>query len=91
MCSSDLVYAGRKDSLIERPKRRLVAFKRVELRAGETKHVECTASLKSLATRDTKTHSWFVEQGIWNFEIAQFSGDPMALPLELSIREQINF
>ena len=85
------VYAGRKDSAIERPKRRLVAFKRVELRAGETKHVECTASLQSLATRDTKTHSWFVEQGLWNFEIAQFSGDPMALLLEQSIHKRIDF
>jgi beta-glucosidase len=84
------VYAGRNDSLIERPKRRLVAFKRVELRAGETKHVECTASMQSLATRDTKTHSWFVEQGLWIFEIAQFSGDPKALPLEQSIRERID-
>ena len=83
------VYAGRKDSLIERPSRRLVAFKRVELRAGETKHVECTASLQSLATRDTKTHSWFIEDGLWNFEIAQFSGDREALLLEQSIRKRI--
>ncbi|NBY60744.1 MAG: hypothetical protein EBQ54_00050, partial [Actinobacteria bacterium] len=70
------VFAGCKNSSIERPKRRLVAFKRVELRAGETKHVECTASLQSLATRDTKTHGWFVEQGSWNFEIAQFQATP---------------
>jgi hypothetical protein len=46
--------------------------------------------LQSLATRDTKTHSWFVEQGLWNFEVAQFSGDPKTLPLELSIRERID-
>jgi len=84
------VYAGRNDSLLERPKRRLVAFKRVELRAGETKHVECTASLQSLATRDTKTHGWFVEQGSWNFEIAQYSGDPKALLLDQSIHKQID-
>jgi beta-glucosidase len=84
------VYASRQDSITERPRRRLVAFKRVELRAGETKHVECTASLQSLATRETKTHSWFVERGSWNFEIAQFSGDPSALSLELSIQKQID-
>ncbi|NBQ45834.1 MAG: family 3 glycosyl hydrolase, partial [Actinobacteria bacterium] len=84
------VFAGCKNSSIERPKRRLVAFKRVELRAGETKHVECTASLQSLATRDTKTHGWFVEQGSWNFEIAQFSGDPKALLLDQSIHKQID-
>ena len=84
------VYAGLENSEIERPKRRLVAFKRVELRAGETKHVECTASLQSLANRNTKTHSWFIEDGLWNFEIAQFSGDPMALPLELLISKNID-
>ena len=84
------VYAGLKDSEVERPKRRLVAFKRVVLRAGETKQVECQTSLQSLATRNTKTHSWFVEDGLWNFEIAQFSGDPMALLLEFSIRKRID-
>jgi hypothetical protein len=46
--------------------------------------------MQSLATRDTKTHSWFVEQGLWIFEIARFSGDPKALPLEQSIRERID-
>jgi hypothetical protein len=43
-----------------------------------------------LATRDTKTHSWFIEDGLWNFEIAQFSGDREALPLEQSIRKRID-
>ena len=84
------VYAGRKDSVIERPKRRLVAFKRVEVRAGETVKVECTAPYQKLATRDIQNHSWFVEQGLWNFEISQFSGDPKALKLEISIRKQID-
>ena len=81
------IYAGRINSAIERPKRRLVAFKRVEVRAGETVQVECEALLQNFATRDTQTHSWFVEQGLWNCEISQFSGDPESLPIALTIRQ----
>ena len=84
------VYAGRKDSVIERPKGRLVAFKRVEVRAGETVQVECMAPYQKLATRDIQNNSWFVEKGFWNCEIGQFSGDLKALKLQLSIREQVN-
>ena len=83
------IYTGRNDSAIERPKRRLVAFKRVEVRAGETVHVECTAPYQNFATRDIENHSWFVEQGLWNCEIGQFSGDPESLPLTLAIRQRI--
>jgi len=75
------IYAGRNNSAIERPKRRLVAFKRVEVRAGETVQVECAAPFQNFATRDIQNHSWFVEQGLWNCEIGQFSGDPEALPV----------
>ena len=73
------IYTGRINSAIERPKRRLVAFKRVEVRAGATVQVECVAPLQNFATRDIQTHSWFVEQGLWNCEISQFSGDPESL------------
>ena len=83
------IYTGRNDSAIERPKRRLVAFKRVEVRAGETVHVECTAPYQNFATRDIENHSWFVEQGLWNCEIGQFSGDPESLPVALTINQRI--
>jgi beta-glucosidase len=75
------IYAGHNNSAIERPKRRLVAFKRVEVRAGETVQVECEAPFQNFATRDIQNHSWFVEEGLWNCEISQFSGDPEALPV----------
>ncbi|MEY3414542.1 MAG: hypothetical protein RJA79_1417, partial [Actinomycetota bacterium] len=77
------IYAGRNNSAIERPKRRLVAFKRVEVRAGETVQVECEAPFQNFATRDIENHSWFVEQGLWNCEISQFSGAPESLPVAL--------
>jgi len=51
--------------------------------------VECVAPLQNFATRDIQTHSWFVEQGLWNCEISQFSGDPDSSLVALTIDQQI--
>jgi beta-glucosidase len=83
------VYAGRNESAIERPLRRLVAFKRVDVAAGETVYVECEFPLSKIATRDTTSNSWFVEGGTWNYEVGQFSGDLRALSALLQIPERI--
>jgi beta-glucosidase len=83
------VYAGRNESVIERPQRRLVAFKRIEVAAGETVHVECEFPLSKIATRDTSNHGWFVEGGTWNCEVGQFSGDPRALSALLQVPKRI--
>ena len=83
------VYAGHNESVIERPRRRLVAFTRVEVAAGETVRVECEFPLSKIATRDTSNHSWFVEGGTWNCEVGQFSGDPRALSALLQVPERI--
>ena len=83
------VFAGCNESVIERPQRRLVAFKRIEVAAGETIHVECEFPLSKIATRDTSNHSWFVEGGTWNCEVGQFAGDPRALSALLQVPERI--
>ena len=83
------VYAGHNESVIERPLRRLVAFKRIEVAAGETIHVECEFPLSKIATRDTSNHSWFVEGGTWNCEVGQFSGDPQSLSASFHVPERI--
>ena len=83
------VYVGRNESTIERPLRRLVAFKRVDVAAGETVQVECEVPLQRLATRDVQSHSWFVEGGTWNCEIGQFSGDPESLSALFHVQERI--
>jgi len=83
------VYVGRNVSTIERPLRRLVAFKRVDVAAGETVQVECEVPLERLATRDVQSHSWFVEGGTWNCEIGQFSGDPHSLSASFQVPERI--
>ena len=83
------VYAGHHESAIERPMRRLVAFKRVEIAVGETVNVECEFPISKIATRDTTSHSWFVEDGTWNCEVGQFSGDPISLSASFQVPERI--
>jgi beta-glucosidase len=83
------VYVGRNDSTIERPQRRLIAFKRVDVAAGEAVQVECEVPFQRLATRDVHSHSWFVEDGTWNCEVGQFSGDPQSLSAAFHVPERI--
>jgi beta-glucosidase len=83
------VYAGRIESAMERPLRRLVAFKRVEVAAGETVQVECEIPFQRFATRDVHSHSWFVEGGTWNCEVGEFSGDPRSLSASFHVPEGI--
>jgi hypothetical protein len=83
------VFAGCNESVIERPRRRLVAFKRIEVAAGETVRVLCEFPFLKIATRDTSNHSWFVEGGTWTCEVGQFSGDPRALSALLQVPERI--
>ena len=82
-------YAGRSESAIERPLRRLVAFKRVEVAAGETVQVECEIPFQRFATRDVHSHGWFVEGGTWNCEVGEFSGDPRSLSASFHVPEGI--
>ena len=83
------VYVSHNESAIERPLRRLVSFKRVELAAGETMNVECEFPISKIATRDTASRSWFVEGGNWNCEVGQFSGDPQSLSASFLVSERI--
>jgi beta-glucosidase len=83
------VYVSRNESTIERPLRRLIAFKRVEVTAGETVQIECEIPLQRFATRDVHSHSWFVEGGTWNCEVGQFSGDPKSLSAAFHVPERI--
>jgi beta-glucosidase len=83
------VYVSRNDSTVERPLRRLIAFKRVDVAAGETVQVECEVPFERFATRDVRSHSWFVEGGIWNCEVGQFSGDSQSLSASFHVPERI--
>ena len=51
--------------------RRLVAFARTSLAAGETRIVALEVPVASLQHRDPATHGWQIEPGEWRFVIAE--------------------
>ncbi len=81
------VYAALPESTIDRPRRRLAGFCRVELAAGQTLSAAIEIPLRSLAARDVAAHDWWLEGGQWSIEIAQYSGDPDALTESIFIAE----
>ncbi len=51
--------------------RRLVGFARIALMPNETRIVPLAVPLASLRYRDSATHRWNLEPGMWQFEIAE--------------------
>jgi beta-glucosidase len=67
-------YAGLPGSHFERPRRRLAAFSRVELDAGEERTIEMRVPVERLAVRDNGR--WLIEPGSYEFTAARYAGDP---------------
>ena len=70
------VYGGLPGSAVERPKRRLIGFRRVEVAAGATTTAEIGLDLRQLDLRDRR--SWRVEGGDYLIAAALHSLDPDA-------------
>lgn len=77
------VYASALHSPYERPPRRLVGFRRVELAAGADARVAVPIELRLLAIR--ADGRWIHESGRYRLAVGQRAGDPEALVLELDI------
>ncbi|MBC7520081.1 MAG: glycoside hydrolase family 3 C-terminal domain-containing protein, partial [Sandarakinorhabdus sp.] len=56
--------------------RRLAAFTRISLAAGETRIAALRVPLASLRWRDPATHAWQLEPGQWRFVIAESAEAP---------------
>ena len=56
------LYIGFENSLVERPKKLLRGFKRVNLNPNETKNVEIKVSVKDLAWYNPESKSWEIEE-----------------------------
>lgn len=56
------IYSGQKKPTLLRPTKELKAFKKVFLKAGESKDVELSIPVKNLAFFDDKAHEWVVEK-----------------------------
>ncbi|MDD4921554.1 MAG: glycoside hydrolase family 3 C-terminal domain-containing protein [Bacteroidales bacterium] len=69
------VYATQKKPSVLRPAKELKAFKKVFLKAGESKLVEMEIPVKEMAFYDEKIHDWKIEPGEYQLKCAASSAD----------------
>lgn len=69
------VYSSQSKPSLERPDKELKAFKKIFLKAGETKTVELDIPVKDLAFFDAKSHNWVVESDQFTLHCAASSAD----------------
>ena len=69
------IYASDPVSTVKKSVKELIAFEKVELKAGETKKVEITIPVKNLAYYNTMLKDWVVENGEYNIYVAATSRD----------------
>ncbi|MEO8457374.1 MAG: glycoside hydrolase family 3 C-terminal domain-containing protein [Chloroflexota bacterium] len=77
------VYAGARDSKVERPVWRLARFARVEVKAGESKTVSLEVPVQRLAVR-IDGH-WTVEPGAYDIAVGRYAHDPQATVVRIEL------
>lgn len=75
------IYGSLPGSTVERPTRRLIGFRRVEVAAGATRSVEVELDLRQLDVRQHR--SWWVEGGDYRIAAALHSLDPQAVEVDI--------
>lgn len=69
------LYVYSPDAASDRPVKELKSFKKVFLKAGESKRVELSVNLKDLSFWSTEDHSWKTVHGIYTIGIGSSSAD----------------
>ena len=69
------VYVGDLESSVERPRKELGAFTKVELEPGEKKMVSLTLPERASSFYDVKTKSWKLETGEFAIHVGSSSED----------------
>jgi beta-glucosidase len=69
------VYVSEADSKVPRPPQELKGFKRVELAAGETKHVEVPLNPRAFTYYDVKGKEWHADAGKYEVNVGRSSED----------------
>jgi beta-glucosidase len=69
------LYVRYPKSLVKRPQKQLVAFRRVKLAAGETKTVTLTLDASEVAYWDVAKHAFVVEPGRVELQVARSATD----------------
>lgn len=69
------IYVRDEKSKVSRPEKELVAFEKVCLEAGETKHIHIELDKYAVGYFDTSIQSWIAEQGVFDVLIGASSAD----------------
>jgi beta-glucosidase len=78
------VYGAVPQSRYDRPPRRLLGFARIEVPKGETRTVEISISLHTLAVRENG--AWLLERGRYELQIARHARDPSGKRLDVDLQ-----
>ena len=69
------VYVGEENPSVPRPVKELKAFKKVALKAGESKVLTLNLGKDAFAFYDVESHDWKVNPGLFNVYVAASAGD----------------
>jgi beta-glucosidase len=69
------VYVRDEKSRLPRPEKELVAFEKVELEAGETKHLKVGIDKYAVGYFDTAVGRWVAEEGVFRVLVAASAAD----------------
>ncbi|RKU48390.1 hypothetical protein DL546_009302 [Coniochaeta pulveracea] len=69
------VYVRDEKSRLPRPEKELVAFEKVDLEAGETRHLRLTLDKHAVGYWDSSLGKWIAEEGAFRVLIGASSGD----------------
>jgi beta-glucosidase len=69
------VYVGDRHARVPRPVKELKGFAKVELKPGETKHVQITLDRRAFSYYDVKKHSWTVAPGDFDIYVARSAAE----------------
>lgn len=78
------VYGGQVDPPADRPRRRLLAYARVELGPGETRAVTVEFQVSALAFWDVADHDYRVDPGVYEFFVGGSSAATAVTRLEVA-------
>jgi len=79
------VYVGVKDSKIHRQKKLLKGFKKVFVRAGESKEISVSVNIDELCYFSNEQQQWILEPGTYIFHVGPSSDDVVLLKQELDL------
>jgi len=69
------IYVGDRHAPVPRPVKELKGFKKVELKPGETNHVEISLDRRAFSYFDVKSHQWTVAPGDFDVYVGRSSAE----------------